>query len=133
MVVAEPSELVSLDSNFLVAARAPASAEGDQLQRWLAQGTSVQISAVAWSEYLRGPVDESDVDIARSILTRIDPFAEADAGLASELFHQTGRRSRSHLDCMIAAHTIRRGGLLATLNIQDFRRFEKFRLKLVRI
>lgn len=133
MAVAEPRELVALDSNFLVAARAPGSGQGDQLQRWLVAGISVQISAVAWSEYLCGPVDEDDVEIARSILSRVDSFAEADARLASELFNQTGRRSRSHVDCMIAAHTIRRGCLLATLNIQDFRRFERFQLRLAKI
>ncbi len=133
MAVARPREVVALDSNFLVAARASGSKQGRQLEEWLAAGVSVEISAVAWSEYLCGPVDERDVEIARSILSRIDPFLEGDAQLASELFNQTGRRSRSHVDCMIAAHTIRRDGLLATLNIQDFRRFEKFQLRLVRI
>lgn len=58
----------------------------------------------------------------------IEVFTEADAELASDLFNETGRRSRSHVDCMIAAHAIRREAQLATLNLQDFRRFANLRL-----
>ncbi len=88
------------------------------------------MSAVAWSEYLCGPLDESEVQTARKALSGIDAFTEEDAELASDLFNRTGRRSRSHVDCMIAAHAIRREALLATLNLRDFGRFEKHQMRL---
>ena len=130
MAGASLAELIELDSNFLVAARASNSLEGRRLEHWLASGLTIQISAVAWSEYLCGPLSEIDREIGRKLAGNIEPFTEGDAELASVLFNATGRRSRSHADCMIAAHAVRRGALLATLNLRDFRRFEKFHLRL---
>lgn len=94
----------------------------------MTHGQIVRISSVAWSEFLCGPVEESDKEIARTLLADIEPFTAADAELASEFFNVTGRRSRSHIDCMIAAHAVRRNAELATLNIKRFRRFPKLRL-----
>lgn len=130
MAAVEANELVALDANFLVAALAAGSSYSRQLDIWLQPGAVVQISAVAWSEYLCGPLQPDKIPVARKLVNSVEPFTEDDANLASELFNQTGRRSRSHVDCMIAAHAIRRNATLATLNRHDFRRFEKFHLKL---
>ena len=121
---------VALDANFLVAARQAGSDEDRRLERWLRGGALIQISAIAWSEYLCGPLQPDELGITRKFVRKIDAFTEQDAELAGHLFNETGRRSRSHADCMIAAHAIRRGALLATLNRQDFRAFEKFQLRL---
>ncbi len=132
MAVAKPNELIHLDANFAVAALGRRSSESQLLQEWLRRKSRVAMSAVAWSEYRCGPrgerLDEARVRAARQLLGEIEPFTEADAELASELFNQTGRRSRSHVDCMIAAHAIGRGAVLATLNTVDFQRFENLRL-----
>jgi len=130
MAAAKDHELVALDANFLVAVLASGSTYSQELDDWLRRGAQLQISAIAWSEYLCGPLDPERISSARKLVTIIEPFTEHDADLASELFNQTGRRSRSHVDCMIAAHAIRRNAALATLNRVDFKRFEKFRLKL---
>ena len=92
-----------------VGARAGGSRESRRLQEWLASASRLQVSAPAWSEYLFGAILEGDIEITRRLLSAIDPFLQTDAELASELFNLTGRRSRSLLDCMIAAHAIRRG------------------------
>jgi predicted nucleic acid-binding protein len=123
-------EVVELDSNFLVAAFHTAGDQGEALRGWIRAGARVQTSAVAWSEYLCGPLEPGVLPLARKLLGSIDPFIEEDAELSSELFNRTGRRPRSHVDCMIAAHAIRRGAILATLNTGDFRRFEKFGLRI---
>ena len=124
------AELVAFDANFLVAVLAPDSIYSRELGDWLREGAYLQISAVAWSEYLCGPLDAERIPEARKLVSKIEAFTEEDADLASALFNGTGRRSRSHVDCMIAAHAIRRSAALATLNRADFRRFEKFRLRL---
>jgi predicted nucleic acid-binding protein len=123
-------EVVELDSNFLVDALRPGADPSASLHSWVRTGARIQISAIAWSEYLCGPLEPAVVPLARKLVNWVEPFTEEDAELSSELFNQTGRRSRSHVDCMIAAHAIRRSAVLATLNKRDFQRFEKFNLTL---
>jgi predicted nucleic acid-binding protein len=131
MAAVNTNEVVELDSDFLVAVLKPSGNESKQLHRWARTGVRIQISAIAWSEYLCGPLDTAVVPLTRKLVNSIEAFTEADAELASKLFNATGRRSRSHVDCMIAAHAIRRDAALATLNIHDFRPFRKFALKLI--
>ena len=123
-------EVVELDSNFLVDVLHAKGSQTEALRTWVRAGAKIQISAIAWSEYLCGPLEPALVPVARKLLSSIEPFTEQDAELASQLFNRTGRRARSHVDCMIAAHAIRRRAVLATLNARDFRRFEKFDLRL---
>ena len=130
MVAVNQRELIALDSNFLIAARKPKSVADELVQRWLRRACSFEISTIAWSEYLCGPVRPDEVALSRRLISQIETFTERDAELAAELFNKTGRRSRTHADCMIAAHAIRRGAVLATLNTRDFRHFEAFSLRL---
>lgn len=131
MAAVKRGQLVALDANFLVAARKRGSKEGSRLERWFQLDCVIEISAVAWSEYLCGPVSDDEVVICRGLIARVESFVEKDAALAGQLFNDTGRRSRSHADCMIAAHAIRREAVLATLNWRDFRLFERFNLQLL--
>lgn len=131
MAAVNANEVIELDSNFLVAVLEASGNESEQLHTWARTGVRIQISAIAWSEYLCGPLETAVVPLARKLINSVETFTEADAELASNLFNATGRRSRSHVDCMIAAHAIRRDAVLATLNVRDFRPFEKFALKLI--
>ena len=70
-----------------------------------------------------GPLDATAEAIARQIFPTPEPFLPADAVLAARLFNQTGRRSRSLADCMIAAVAIRCGAKLATSNTADLQPF----------
>ncbi len=135
MAAAEPWGVIELDANYAIAALGVKSRQSSRLEQWLSEGAIIQMSAVAWSEYACGatrPLDETMKRAAKKMLHSIEAFTEEDADLASELFNATGRRSRSHVDCMIAAHAIRRHAWLATLNLRDFERFEKFHLTLAR-
>lgn len=131
MVDVSSGEIVEFDSNFLISALQAGGVASEALHGWIRIGARVQLSAIAWSEYLCGPLDVAVVPFARRLVAHVEPFTEQDADLASDLFNQTGRRPRSHVDCMIAAHAIRRGAALATLNMADFRRFKPFGLKLL--
>lgn len=131
MAAVNTNEVIELDSNFLVAVLEAGGNESKQLHTWARTGVRIQISAIAWSEYLCGPLETAVIALTRKLINSVEAFTEADAELASKLFNATGHRSRSHVDCMIAAHAIRRDAALATLNIRDFRPFEKFALKLI--
>jgi predicted nucleic acid-binding protein len=131
MAAVDANEIIELDSNFLVAVLDAGGNQSEMLHSWTRSGARIQISAIAWSEYLCGPLDAAVVPLTRKLVNSVEAFTERDAELASELFNGTGRRSRSHVDCMIAAHAIRRDATLATLNTRDFRPFEKFALKVI--
>ncbi|MDQ6624455.1 MAG: PIN domain-containing protein [Verrucomicrobiota bacterium] len=121
---------VHLDANFLIELGAARPERVHRIARWLREDFLIQVSAVAWSEFLCGPLMESELADARAVVHSVDAFTEEHSTLAAELFNLTGRRTRSHVDCMIAAHAIRREAALATANATDFRPFLRFGLKL---
>lgn len=49
--------MIHLDTGFLIRAMVPESAEGESLLSWLRQGEPVRVNAVAWAEFLCGPLD----------------------------------------------------------------------------
>jgi predicted nucleic acid-binding protein len=130
MVAADPRAAVALDANYLVKGVVRGTAANEQIRGWVTEGYVMTMSAVAWSEYLCGPLDAAIVPAARQLVRHVDALEIEDAELAARLFNETGRRSRAHADCMIAAHAIRRGLVFATLNAADFRPFRKFGLQL---
>jgi predicted nucleic acid-binding protein len=122
--------VIHLDANFLIGVL-QSDQPRRQVQKWSTSGQYVNISSIAWAEFLSGPVTEAETMEARMLIDDIEPFGERDAHVAADLFNQTGRRSRSLPDCMIAAIAIRCGASLATVNLRDFKRFEPFGLVLL--
>ena len=100
------------------------------IQRWLERDEVIAMSAIAWSEFLCGPLTDEEKARAAIVVSRVEPFHARDAALAAELFNSTGRRSRSHPDCMIAAAAIGRDSELATFDRRGFAPFEAFNLRL---
>jgi predicted nucleic acid-binding protein len=115
--------MIHLDANFLVEALKIGSVAGGKLDGWLAAKEIVGISAVAWAEFRCGPLSKQDEATAERMFSAFEPLTGPDAKQAATLFNQTGRRSRSLADCMIAAVAIRCGARLATLNTGDFQKF----------
>jgi predicted nucleic acid-binding protein len=122
--------MIHLDTNFLVAALRIASAESKKLDQWLTAKEPLGISAIAWAEFRCGPLSPNDEAVSRQMFPIIEPLSGPDAEQAAQLFNQTGRRSRSLSDCMIAAVAIRCGAKLATVNQSDFQRFTQHGLLL---
>ncbi|MGH9416356.1 MAG: type II toxin-antitoxin system VapC family toxin [Terriglobales bacterium] len=114
---------IHLDTNFLIRMRIPGGIEDHLHRSWTAAGLRLQASAIAWSEFLCGPLDISVRRYARQLLGAPVPMEEEDADLAAELFNFSGRRRGSLPDCQIAAIAIHRGASLATANRADFLRF----------
>ena len=123
--------MIHLDTNCLVALPMAQSPLHPRLLAWLRAGEKFATSAVAWSEFLNGPVPNTDIQQAMGILeARIIPFDVAEAAVAAELFNRTGRRRGSTPDCFIAATAICARVLLATDNRKDFVRFAPYGLQL---
>lgn len=115
--------MIHLDTSFLITAFRGGSPEQASFRAWLQVGEPLGISAAAWAEFFSGPLSNSDEALARQLFPQIEALSGADAELAAQLSNQTGRRSRSLADCMIAAVAVRCGAKLATANAVDFRLF----------
>ena len=123
--------MIHLDTNYLIGLLVKGSPQAAEVDGWLASGEPLAASAVAWTEFLNGPVTALEVVQTESVLeSRIVPFGAAEARLAAELFNNTGRRRGSRFDCLIAATAILAQADLATVNHSDFKVFVPHGLKL---
>lgn len=120
VTVPELRSVIYLDANFLIDALVAGSEQEAQIVQWLEAGESLGISAIAWGEFLCGPLSPAAEVIARQLFFTVTPLERVDAEKAAALFNLTGRRSRSFADCCIAAIAVRMGALLATGNRSDF-------------
>jgi len=115
--------MIHLDSNFLIDAFVPGTAQETQFRQWIATAAALNLSAVAWGEFLCGPLTPAAENLARTLFPVPESFVASDAELAATLFNVGGRRTRSFADCCIAAVAIRCGAGLATSNRGDFAPF----------
>jgi predicted nucleic acid-binding protein len=122
--------MIHLDASILIDSLLAGSAQEAQLIAWLAAGESISLSAIAWGEFLCGPLSPGAESLARMLFRVVEPLTAADAELAARLFNATGRRSRSFADCCIAAVAMRFGARLATGNHADFQPFVAHGLQL---
>ena len=122
--------MIHLDTSFLIRALVTGSPQDKSLRQFLESGESFVMSTIAWAEFLCGPLETSQADLARQIVSDRMPFSEEDASVSARLYNDAGRRSGSMFDCMIAATALRFGAVLATANGDDFRRFSPAGLEL---
>lgn len=122
---------IQLDTSFLIRALVPDSDSDRLLRSWLRQGRHLAMSSLAWTELLCGPMDAAARALAERIVTERLAYGERESVVAAELYNETGRRRGSMIDCMIAATARLRGAPLATLDLDDFRRFETHGLRLM--
>ncbi len=114
--------MIHVDTSFLIRGLVRGSVEDTWLRRWLGAGDALGMSAIAWTEFLCGPVGANDIAIATRLVTERPAFTDDDTALAAELFNTSGRRRGSLADCMIAATALRAEAPLATSNREDFTR-----------
>ena len=112
--------MIHFDTNFLIQATLAGSPAHAQFNAWASTREALNVSSIAWAEFLCGPLDATADALARQIFLNPEPFLPTDSALAASLFNHTGRRSRTLADCMIAAVAIRCGARLATVNTSDF-------------
>jgi predicted nucleic acid-binding protein len=57
--------VIHLDTNYLIGMSKPTTPAGRQVTAWVAAGETLGCSAMAWAEYLCGPVTAADqADVA---------------------------------------------------------------------
>lgn len=123
--------MIHLDTNYLIGAAGPNASVAEQMAQWLREGETFAVSAVAWSEFLTGPLKD-DQRMRTEILINgtILPFGKREAQQAAHLYNETGRKRDRRIDCMIAAAAICARTPLATLNRKDFQPFVPLGLRL---
>ncbi len=123
--------MIHLDTNYLIGLAVPSSGAAQNADQWLATGELFAASALAWAEFLNGPVSATEIALVESVVeNRIIPFDKPTAVLAAELFNKIGRWRGSRFDCLIAATAILANAELATENKSDFTPFVSHGLKL---
>ena len=115
--------MIHLDTSFLIQALQSGTGEDAKLRAWLEAEESVGISAMTWAEFLCGPLNADDKELAEALFPVVEPLTPADSAKGAEFFNATGRRSRSLADCLIAAAALRLGARIATRNLADFEPF----------
>ena len=121
---------IHLDTSFLIRALISDSPENHKLRELIRVGATMVVSAVAWAEFLCGPLTDGELEIAARIMGPPQDFTPEHATIAARLFNASGRRRGTMLDCMIAAAAVGTGSSLATANAADFRRFAEQGLRL---
>jgi predicted nucleic acid-binding protein len=123
--------MIHLDTNYLIGLVTSPFPLKPQVLSWFNAGETLAISAIAWSEFLNGPVTSRQItDGFGMIEGRIRAFDVREAEMAANLFNLTGRKRATQTDCFIAATAICAGASIATLNRKDFARFVQAGMRL---
>ena len=111
-----------LDTDFLVYALSTAGGERQRLSELADSDAEIQVSAVAWYEFSRGPRTPEQLAVARSFLggEGVDAFSEALASEAAEVFRRLGSPRRRAADVAIGVTAAGRVAVLLTRNGREF-------------
>ncbi len=111
-----------LDTDFLIFALSAAGPERRRLTQLAESEAELQMSAVAWYEFSRGPRIPEQLSIARSFFfdDGIVPFSEELAAIAGEVFRSLGSPRRRAADVAIGVTSAALRATLLTRNAKDF-------------
>ena len=113
---------IHVDTDFLVYALSTAGPERKRLVELAESEAEIQMSAVAWYEFSRGPRTPEQIAVARSILfdDGIVPFSEELADVAANVFRNLGSPRRRAADIAIGVTAASMEAILLTKNKNDF-------------
>jgi predicted nucleic acid-binding protein len=113
---------VHLDTDFLVYALSTSGPERRRLNELADSDAEIQVSAVAWYEFTRGPRTPEQLAVARSFFFEdgVVPFSEELAGIAGDVFRRLGSPRRRAADVAIGVTAAALGAVLLTRNRGDF-------------
>ena len=113
---------VHLDTDFLVFALSQVGPERQRLVELSDSDAEIQVSAVAWYEFCRGPRTAEQLSVARSFFFEdgVIPFSEELAAISAEVFRNLGSPRRRSADVTIGVTAASMEALLLTRNARDF-------------
>ncbi len=111
-----------LDTDFLIYALSATGPERRRLHSLADSDATLQMSAIAWYEFSRGPRTPEQLAVARSLLGEdgVVVFSERTAGLAAEAFRRLGSPRKRAADVAIGVTAAAHGAVLLTRNARDF-------------
>jgi len=111
-----------IDTDFLVYALSTAGPERRRLSDLADSEAEIQMSAVAWYEFARGPRIPEQLAVTRSFLgdEGVVAFSEAIANEAAEVFRRLGSPRKRAADVAIGVTAATREAVLLTRNTRDF-------------
>jgi predicted nucleic acid-binding protein len=111
-----------LDTDFLVYALSAAGPERRRLRELADSDSEIQMSAVAWYEFSRGPRTPEQLAVARSFFGEdgVLAFTEATAAEAADVFRRLGSPRRRAADVAIGVTAAIHQAVLLTRNARDF-------------
>jgi predicted nucleic acid-binding protein len=63
--------MIHLDTNYLIRSLVPKTEEASQLDSWILAGETIGASAMAWSEFLCGPLSPTHISAALAVLAAV--------------------------------------------------------------
>jgi predicted nucleic acid-binding protein len=111
-----------LDTDFLVYALSTSGPERRRLRTLANSDAELQMSAVAWYEFARGPRTPEQLAVARSFLGEegVLAFSEGIADEAAEAFRRLGSPRKRAADVAIGVTAVAHDAVLLTRNARDF-------------
>jgi predicted nucleic acid-binding protein len=115
--------IVHLDTSVLVDALTGPRRSLRALERTVAAGHVISVSALALYEWWRGPRTDEEIADQESLLPSSDaqPFGPSEARRAATLYRALKRARGRDMDIALAACAIEHGAAIWTLNPADFR------------
>ncbi len=125
--------LYHLDTDFLVYALSSAGPERRRLHALADSDAEMQMSAVAWYEFARGPRTPEQLTVARSFLGEegVLALSEGIATQAAEAFRRLGSPRKRAADVAIGVTAALHDAVLLTRNARDFAGISDLRVEAV--
>jgi predicted nucleic acid-binding protein len=122
-----------VDTDFLIYALGAAGPEREKLMLVAESSAEIQMSAVAWYEYARGPRSPELLAVARTFFGEhgIIPFSEALAEQAAAVFRHLGSPRKRAADIAIGVTAVSMKATLLTRNGRDFAGIDGLNLEVV--
>ena len=113
---------VHLDTDVLIYALTIPGPERRRVVELAESDAEIQISAIAWYEFSRGPRTPEQLGVARSFFSEdgVLPFSEELASISAEVFRSLGSPSKRAADIAIGVTAAAVKAVLLTRNVKDF-------------
>ena len=120
-----------LDTDFLVYALSATGPERRRLRAMADSDAEIQMSAVAWYEFSRGPRTPDQLAVARVFLGEegVVAFSEPIAADAADVFRRLGSPRKRAADVAIGVTAVAHEAVLVTRNVRDFAGIPGLRLE----